>query len=316
MTQAAETPLPFEYAGRVVGFRNVEVRPRVGGLLLTREYVEGAKVKEGDVLFRIDPATYEVALSRAEAQRQQAQATLRQAEENFKRIEQLSSKAIATERQLDDAVAQRDQARASVQLAEAEIRNARLNLDYTTVVAPASGVTALQSPPVGTLIQAQQTLLTTITRLDPAYVMFSFTDTEAQDFRELNQRRAKPIVAEDLTVELHYSNGAIYPHTGKIDQSAQRVDLQTGTIEARAIFPNPDGALIPGPVRPHRDQGRHTAGRHRDPEPGHQSGAAGAIGLRRRREQRSAGQTRPARAGSGRRIGRAERSQERRAGHR
>ena len=181
MTQAAETPLPFEYAGRVVGFRNVEVRPRVGGLLLTREYVEGAKVREGDVLFRIDPATYEVALSRAEAQRQQAQATLRQAEENFKRIEQLSSKAIATERQLDDAVAQRDQARASVQLAEAEIRNARLNLDYTTVVAPASGVTALQSPPVGTLIQAQQTLLTTITRLDPAYVMFSFTDTEAQD---------------------------------------------------------------------------------------------------------------------------------------
>ena len=175
-----------------------------------------------------------------------AQATLRQAEENFKRIDQLSSKAIATERQLDDAVAQRDQARASVQLAEAEIRNARLNLDYTTVVAPASGVTALQSPPVGTLIQAQQTLLTTITRLDPAYVMFSFTDTEAQDFRELNQRRAKPIVAEDLTVELHYSNGAIYPHTGKIDQAAQRVDLQTGTIEARAIFPNPDGALIPG----------------------------------------------------------------------
>ena len=167
------------------------MRPRVGGLLLKREYVEGAKVKEGDVLFRIDPATYEVALSRAEAQRQQAQATLRQAEENFKRIEQLSSKAIATERQLDDAVAQRDQARASVQLAEAEIRNARLNLDYTTVVAPASGVTALQSPPVGTLIQAQQTLLTTITRLDPAYVMFSFTDTEAQDFREIEPAARK-----------------------------------------------------------------------------------------------------------------------------
>jgi membrane fusion protein, multidrug efflux system len=246
VAQPAETPLPVEYAGRVVGFRNVEVRPRVGGLLLKREYDEGAKVKEGDVLFRIDPATYEVALSRAEAQRQQAQAALRQAEENFKRIEQLSSKAIATERQLDDALAQRDQARASIQLADAEIRNARLNLDYTTVVAPVSGVTALQSPPVGTLIQAQQTLLTTITQLDPAYVRFSFTDTEAQDFRELNKRRAKPIVAEDLTVELHYSNGAVYPHKGRIDTAAQRVDLQTGTIEARTIFPNPDGALIPG----------------------------------------------------------------------
>ena len=103
MTQAAETPLPFEYAGRVVGFRNVEVRPRVGGLLLTREYVEGAKVKEGDVLFRIDPATYEVALSRAEAQRQQAKATSFQAEENFNRIQELSNRQVATRRQLDDA---------------------------------------------------------------------------------------------------------------------------------------------------------------------------------------------------------------------
>jgi membrane fusion protein, multidrug efflux system len=246
LAMPAETPLPVEYAGRVLGIRNVEVRPRVGGLLLTREYNEGAKVRQGDVLFRIDPATYEVALSRAEAQRQQAQAALRQAEENFKRIEQLSSKAIATERQLDDALAQRDQARASVQLAEAEIRNARLNLEYTTVVAPVSGVTALQSPPVGTLIQAQETLLTTITPLDPAYVRFSFTDTEAQEFRELNQRRAKPISAEDLTVELHYGNGTVYPHTGRIDTAAQRVDLQTGTIEARAIFPNPDGTLLPG----------------------------------------------------------------------
>ena len=143
---------------------------------------------------------------------------------------------------VDDAVAQRDQARASVHLAEAEIRNARLNLDYTTVVAPASGVTALQSPPVGTLIQAQQTLLTTITRLDPAYVMFSFTDTEAQDFRELNQRRAKPIVAEDLTVELHYSNGAIYPHTGKIDQAAQRVDLRHAPLEEPEA--QPDDLLV------------------------------------------------------------------------
>src|SRR5262249_32983195 len=140
----------------------------------------------------------------------------------------------------------RDQARAAVQLAEAEIRTARLNLDYTTVVAPVSGVTALQSPPVGTLIQAQQTLLTTITQLDPAYVSFSFTDTEAQDFRELNQRRAKPITAEDLTVELRYGNGTAYPQIGKIDTAAQRVDMQTGTIEARAVFPNPDGVLLPG----------------------------------------------------------------------
>jgi len=246
IVQPTEVPLPVEYAGRVAGFRDVEIRARVSGLLLRREYEEGARVKEGQVLFRIDPATYQVALSRAEAQAQQVQATLRQAEENFRRIDELFRRGVATDKQRDDAQAARDQARASVQLGEAEIESARLNLSYTTITAPVAGVTALLSPPVGTLVQAQQTLLTTITQLDPAYVNFSFTDEEGQEFRELNQKRAKPISEKDLTVELHYGNGAIYPQPGRIDIAARRVDPQTGTIQARAIFPNPDGALLPG----------------------------------------------------------------------
>jgi membrane fusion protein, multidrug efflux system len=246
VAQPAEVPFPVEYAGRVAGFRDVEVRPLVGGILLKREFEEGARVKEGQVLFRIDPATYQVALARAEAQLQQAQATLRQAEENFKRIEELSRRAVATERQLDEAIAARDQARAAIALADAEIRAAKLNLGYTVVNAPATGVTALTSPPEGTLIQAQQTLLTQITQLDPAYVNFSFTDEEGQQFRALNERRAKPISEKDLTVELHYASGATYPQPGRIDTAARRIDPQTGTIQARAIFANPDGALLPG----------------------------------------------------------------------
>lgn len=242
----AEVPLPVEYAGRVFGLRDVEVRARVGGLLLKREFELGDRVKQDQVLFQIDPATYQVALSRAQAQLEQARATLRQAEENFRRTQELTQRKVATERQLDEATAQRDQARASVQLAEAEITGAKLNLDYTTIRAPASGVTALDSPNVGTLIQAQQTLLTTITPLDPAYVHFSFTDEEGQAFRALNERRARPISAKDLTVELRYGNERVYPHRGKIDTAARRVDPQTGTIQARAIFPNPDGELLPG----------------------------------------------------------------------
>jgi len=226
--------------------RDVEVRARVGGLLLRREFDEGARVKEGQVLFRIDTAPYQVALSRAEAQVQQAQATLRQAEENFRRADELFRRGVGTDKQRDDALAARDQAQASLHLAQAEIENAQLNLGYTTIAAPVSGVTALQSPQVGTLILAQQTLLTTITPLDPAYVNFSFTDEEAQEFRELNQKRAKPISEKDLTVELHYGNEIVYTQTGRIDTAAQRVDPQTGTIEARAIFPNPDGVLLPG----------------------------------------------------------------------
>jgi membrane fusion protein (multidrug efflux system) len=246
VVQPAEVPFPVEYAGRIAGFRDVEVRPLVGGILLKREYEEGARVKQGQVLFRIDPATYDVALARGQAQLQQAQATLRQAEENYKRIQELERRQVATERQLDEAIAARDQARAAIHLAEAEIQAAKLNLGYTIVNAPVSGVTALTSPPVGTLIQAQQTLLTTITQLDPAYVNFSFTDEEGQRFRALNERRAKPITEKDLTVELQYANGTAYPQQGRIDTAARRVDLQTGTIQARAVFPNPDGVLLPG----------------------------------------------------------------------
>jgi len=242
----AEVPYPVEFAGRVVSYRNVEVRPQVTGLLLSREYEEGTKVKEGQVLFRIDPATYQVALNRAEAQLSQSQAAQTQAENNYERIEELARRQVATASQREEALSARDQARASVQLAQAEVASARLNLGYTTVTAPVAGVTALQSPPIGTLIQAQQTLLTTISQLDPAYVSFSFTEGEGQAFRELNQRRARPISEQDLTVELHYGNGTAYPQPGKVDISAQRVDTQTGTIEARAIFPNPEAALLPG----------------------------------------------------------------------
>ncbi len=242
----AEVPVPVEYAGRVVGFRDVEVRPRVGGLLLKREFEEGSRVKEGQVLFRIDPATFEVAKSRAEAQLSQAESALRQAEDNLQRIEELFRRGAAAEKQRNDAQAARDQAAAGVQLAQAEVNNARLNLEYTTVTAPVGGITSVQSPPIGTLIQAQQTQLTTITQLDPAYVNFSFTDEENRAFRELNQSRAKPLTEKDLTVELHYGDGTIYPEPGRIDTAASRVDPQTGTIEARAVFPNPDGVLLPG----------------------------------------------------------------------
>nr|WP_246215755.1 efflux RND transporter periplasmic adaptor subunit [Microvirga makkahensis] len=244
--QPAEIPYPVEYAGRVAGFRDVEVRPRVGGLLLERQFEEGARVTEGQVLFRIDPATYEVALSRAEAQLQQAQAALYQAQQNFERVEPLARRGVSTDVQLEEARSQRDQARAGVQLAEAEVQNARLNLSYTTVTAPATGTTALQSPPVGALIQAQQTLLTTISQLDPAYVNFSFTDEENRAFRALNERRERPISEKELKVELLLGQEASYPRPGQVDTAAQRVDPQTGTIQARAIFPNPEGALLPG----------------------------------------------------------------------
>ena len=244
--KAKALPLLFTYAGRVAGFRDVEIRAQVSGILLKREFSEGAHVKQGDVLFRIDPRPYEVALDRAKAQLAQAEATLRQATDNWKRVDELVKRQVSTEKQHEDARAALEQAKAAVQLNQAEVHNAELNLGYTTIVSPVTGVTRLVSPPEGSLVLAQQTVLTSITQLDPAYVNFSFTDSEYQAARDLSQRLPTPIARENLSVELQYGNGAPFAGKGKIDASANRVDEQTGTIQARAILANPDGALLPG----------------------------------------------------------------------
>lgn len=241
----ATVALPLSFAGRVAGFRAVEVRPQVTGTILKREYIEGATVEKGDVLFRIDPRTYEAALDRANAQLAQAQAALLQAEQNFGRIDELAGKQVATLKQLDDARAQRDQARATVQGAEAEIETAKLNIEFTTIRAPVTGPTTFTSPAEGSLAQAQQTLLTTITQLDPAYVNFSISESEFVDLRRLNAQRATPLTQQDLDVTLTFGDGRVFPRTGQVRVTSPLVDPQTGTIQIRAIFDNKDGALLP-----------------------------------------------------------------------
>jgi membrane fusion protein (multidrug efflux system) len=250
----AVTPLPLEYAGRVAGFRDVEVRARVDGLLLTRDFEEGGEVEKGQALFEIDPAPFRLALSRAQADLLRAQATLRQAEEEFGRTEDLFQRGVSAQKQRGVALAARDQARANVQLAQADVDSATLNLGYTTLTAPVAGVTAFRSPPVGTLVQAQQTVLTTITQIDPAYVNFSVSDEEDQDLEALNARRTSPLKRADLAVSIRFGSGRNYPLPGKLDLAARRVDTQTGTIQTRAVFPNPDQVLLPGQfVRVHID---------------------------------------------------------------
>src|SRR5215213_8129239 len=212
----ADVPLPLVYAGRVAGFRNVEIRSQVSGILTKREFVEGAKVRQGDVLFRIDPRTYQAALDRATAQLAQSQATQIQAEENFKRVEELARKQVATEKQLEDARAARDLARAAVQGAEAEIQTAKLNIEFTTIKAPVSGPSSLTSPPEGSLAQAQQTVLTTITQLDPAYVNFSVSEAEFIELRGINRARDRPLTPADITIKLQLGDRTEFPVQGKL----------------------------------------------------------------------------------------------------
>ena len=241
-----DVPITLAYAGRVAGYRTVEVRPQVSGIVLKREFNEGDRVKQGDVLFRIDPRPYQAALDRVAAQLTQARATATQSEENYKRIQELIGRNVATQKQMEDAQATRDQSKAAVQAAEADLATANLNMEYTTIRAPVSGPTMLTSPAEGTLVQSQQTLLTTIWQLDPAYVNFSVTDTEYRAFQSFQADRAKPLTDADVWVKLQYGDGTTYPVNGKVNVSSETVDQRTGTLQIRAIFPNPDGAILPG----------------------------------------------------------------------
>jgi membrane fusion protein (multidrug efflux system) len=196
-------------------------------------------------LFRIDPRTYQAALDRATAQLGQSRATLVQAEENFKRIEELARKQVATEKQLEDARAARDLARAAVQGAEAEIETAKLNIEFTTIKAPVSGPTSLTAPPEGSLAQAQQTVLTTITQLDPAYVNFSVSEAEFIELRGMNRARDRPLTPADITIKLQLGDRTKLPVEGKLAETSSTVDPRTGTLQVRSIFPNEDGLLLP-----------------------------------------------------------------------
>ena len=244
---SADVPLPLLYAGRVTGFRIVEIRSQVGGFLLKREFTDGEAVKAGDVLFRIDPRGYDAALARAKAQEAQAQATLTQATENFTRVEGLAARQVSTQKALEDATAARELATAALASAKADVQTAELNLEYTVIRAPIAGLTSIEaSPPEGTLVQPQQTVLTRITQLDPAYVYFTTTDGELRELTEINRKRAKPLTEDDVTVKLRFGNGDVYPFDGRVDISSSIVDPRTGTIQIRAVFPHDKRGLLPG----------------------------------------------------------------------
>ncbi|MAU97223.1 MAG: efflux transporter periplasmic adaptor subunit [Fulvimarina sp.] len=245
--QAETVPVTYEYPGRIVASREVEVRARVGGILLSREFDEGSRVKKGDLLFTIDPATYQAQVALAKAQVAQAEAQLSQARRSEERARALTRRGASSQSTLDDAVSARELAEAQVEAAEAQLRTANLSLDYATVEAPAGGITSLEQVPEGSLLSTGD-LLTKISQIDPVYANFSAADTEAASIREMVEGGALDGAssAEDLQVEIVFGDGQTYGETGRIDFTSTSIDTQTGTILSRATMPNPAARLLPG----------------------------------------------------------------------
>lgn len=248
--KAADFPLELKFPGRTAGYREVEVRAQVSGILQERTYEEGSQVTKGQVLFRIDPRTYQAALARAKAALAQEQARYRQAERNLLRIRELQKKGFASESELDNAISSFEQTRANVQAAEAELQARQIDLDYTTVKAPISGITSKETRSEGSLMVAgnpEASLLTQITQMDPVYVNFAYPDQVLERIRADLQSGNLSMPADGkLRVELQLGNGQAYPSVGHVDFTDSLIARGTGTVSARAVIENPKQELLPG----------------------------------------------------------------------
>ncbi|MGJ4804711.1 efflux RND transporter periplasmic adaptor subunit [Luteimonas sp. SDU82] len=240
--RAANLPLTREIGGRLAGFRSADVRARVPGVLQKRVYEEGSDVKEGDVLFLIDPAPLQAALGTAQASLAQAQANFANAKANADRARRLAPTEFISRSDLDNALATERSAEASVQAGRAAVESARINLGYATVRAPISGRAGKQQVTEGALVgQGTATLLTTVDQVDPLYANFSIGVGELEQIR-----RARAAADTESTVEVVLADGSAYEHAGTLDFSGDIVDPSTGAISMRALIPNPDGRLLPG----------------------------------------------------------------------
>lgn len=244
-----EVPLHFQYAGRVAAFREVEVRARVSGVLKEKTFVEGSTVKAGDVLFRIDPVSFETEVARAKAQLMDAQAQVSRTQRDAERAKTLYDRQVGTLKTRDDALSAYEQAQAALAGAQAQLRVAEINLGYTTVMAPISGVTSLRILAEGSLVGTGQndSLLTRMSEIDRVYVHFSFPETELAEIRRLIESgEARGPAGGRLLATIMLSDGTRYEHQGYVDFTDSSIDLQTGTVRGRALVPNPDLKLRPG----------------------------------------------------------------------
>ena len=242
-----DLPVAREYVGQTKGSREVEIRARVGGIIEQRLYEEGAVVKAGQVLFQLDAKPFEAQVAAADAELARAKAQAAQAERELNRLKPLAAEQATSRKELDDAQSSFDLAQAAVKAAEARLREARIQLGYTKVTAPISGVTGLAQKFEGALVAAGSDQLTTLTQTDPMDVHFSVSENEwLQRQSELANGSLQAPSETELSVQLKLADGRVLDRIGKVNFNDARIDTETGTVAMRARLPNGDGALKSG----------------------------------------------------------------------
>jgi membrane fusion protein (multidrug efflux system) len=240
--QAKSLPLVIETVGRTEGSKEVELRARVSGILEKRVYIEGSVVKAGATLFRIDQVPFQIALDQARAALAEEKARNSQARRNAERIKELLEKNLVSRNEADVAVSAMEASDAAMLRAQANVRQAELNLSYTQVVAPISGIAGRALHSDGSLVTAgtESGLLTTVTQANPIWVRFAISAAENEALRAATTKNT------DLAVDLLQKDGGVYQQKGRVNFAGSIVDSTLGTIQLRAEFPNPGMTLLPG----------------------------------------------------------------------
>jgi membrane fusion protein, multidrug efflux system len=242
-----DTPVVFEWVGQTESSHLVEIRSRVEGFLDKRVYEEGSFVKAGQVLFRIDPRNFQAALQQVKGELAQQQARWTTAKANLSRIKPLAEQNAVSKKDLDDATGQEQAAAASVLSAQGKVREAELNLSYTVITSPVTGLSSQAKKQDGTYISASDSLLTYVAKMNPMWVTFSMSENEYLLSREAVKKGTLRFPAgEKFVVELVLADGSIYPQQGHLIFADPSFSKETGTFLLKATMNNPQGLLKPG----------------------------------------------------------------------
>ncbi|WP_175390160.1 efflux RND transporter periplasmic adaptor subunit [Pseudomonas sp. C2B4] len=245
---ARDTPVTFEFVAQTQSSREVEIRARVAGFLDKRLYTEGELVKAGQTLFQMDRKPFEAALLSAQGQLAQQQARWEVAKAALARVRPLAAQNAVSKMDLDNAVGEERETRAAVLAAEGVVRTAQLNLSYTTITSPLTGLSSYAKKQDGSYVTPGESgLLTSVSQMDPMYVNFSLSENETLKYRdEISAGRLKFPSSSDFEVEVVLADGTVVPERGKVNFLAPSFSQETGTFLVRAVLANPKGMLRPG----------------------------------------------------------------------
>ena len=238
--KSTSVPITAEAVAQTEGAKEVEIRPRVGGILLKRMYDEGASVKAGQTMFLIDPAPYQIALQQAKAAYSAQQARVEQTVREEARLRTLLATQSISQREYDNSSSDKATSQANLQQALANVREAELNLSYTNVTSPLTGVSGRFQFSEGALVSANTSLLTTVSQISPIWVRFSLSDSEIKALGgHLTEKNIKEVA-------IVLPDGSEYKQKGKLNFSASQIDPKLGTQQLRATFENSEHQLLPG----------------------------------------------------------------------